>query len=296
MRALQIVLQERSVSRAALRLGVSQSALSHSLAKARRVLGDPLLIHGKDEMVATMRGAAIEHQIADILAGIDKLTAPALPFDPAIDEGKLVVTASELFTYLLAPALHARMQHEAPGMNLQFMHPDRRMVERWLEQGQVDFRLAFLPNFDGTLRSRRLFEDRWLCVVRRDHPVVQGAISLAQYVELTHLSVDISGFTTSEQMIDHELAQRRLKRWHGLRVQSAASVPQIIAQSDSIATLPARFCRAFSGLPLQFLAPPLDLPPMVCRLYWHERTHRQASHVWFRGLLSEVAAGVMSVA
>jgi DNA-binding transcriptional LysR family regulator len=294
LRALLAMVEEGSVSKAAAVLGQSQSAMSHTLAKLRSLFGDPLLVNAQGRMVPTMRALDLQKEIAGILASVESLTADHLSFDPSSSSGTIVVTSSETFAYLLLPALHARMQREAPNMRLQFMQPDRRYVERWLEQGRVDFRLAFLPNFDGTLRSRPLFEDRWLCIARAGHRELEGRLTLEQYAALPHLSVDIVGFTTSEQMIDEALARHGVERRHALRVQSALAVPPIIASSDSIATLPERFCRAFEGLALQFLAPPIPLTPMKCRLYWHERTHRQPSHIWFRTLLAEVAEEVFA--
>jgi DNA-binding transcriptional LysR family regulator len=293
LRSLLVLLEECSVSKAATRLGLSQPAVSHALAKLRRVFGDPLLVNAHGRMIPTLRAVALRGEVADILASIDALVAKRGAFDPSTDTGSLVVTSSEIFEYLLLPALHARMQREAPNMRLQFMQPDRTQIERWLAQGRVDFRLAFLPDFGGTLHSRRLFEDRWVCVLRADHPRVRGRLTLEQYAALAHVSIDIVGSTTSEQMIDQALGQHGVQRRHVLRVQSALSVPRIIAASDSIATLPERFCRSFEALPLQFVRPPIELTPMVCGLYWHERTHRQPSHVWFRKLLAEVAAEVL---
>jgi DNA-binding transcriptional LysR family regulator len=290
LRNLLVLLEECSVSKAATRLGLSQPATSHALAKLRRVFGDPLLVNAHGRMVPTMRAMALQGEVAGILAAIDALVAEGRAFDPATDSSTLVVTSSEMFEYLLLPALHARMQREAPNMRLQFMQPDRTMIVQWLAQGRVDFRLAFLPEFDGTLHSRRLFEDRWVCLLRSDHPQVRGRLSLDQYAALPHLSIDIVGFTTGEQMIDQALARHGVERRHALRVQSALAVPRIVAGSDSVATLPEQFCRAFQGLPLQLVPPPIELTPMVCGLYWHERTHRQPSHVWFRNLLAEVAA------
>jgi DNA-binding transcriptional LysR family regulator len=142
LRCLVTLMRERSVTRAAERLGLSQPAVSHVLARLRRHFSDALLVHAATRMVPTARALEIDAAAREIVSAVDRLARPSRAFDPAVERSTFVITIPEYFEWLLAPALMARLQAEAPGVSVELRAPNPGLARTWLDSGEVDFRLV----------------------------------------------------------------------------------------------------------------------------------------------------------
>ncbi|MCA9515018.1 MAG: LysR family transcriptional regulator, partial [Myxococcales bacterium] len=240
--ALDALLAERHVTRAAARVGLTQSAMSRALARLRDLLGDELLVRAGRAMVATPRAEALTDPLRALLADAGALLRRATPFDPATSDRAFRVEGGDFIEELVLPALVPRLRAEAPGVSLVAVgvHTSANALDA-LERGDLDA-IASVPRdtYPPTLRARHLITDGFLCLLRADHPDA-SALDLPRYVALDHLLVSPMG--GGGGIVDALLAERGLARRVAVRVQGFLPVASIIAGSDLVTTLPATLAR-----------------------------------------------------
>ncbi len=299
LRCLTTLIGERSVTRAAERLGLSQPAVSHTLARLRRYFGDALLVRATGGMVPTVRALEIDASAREIVAAVDRLGRNEPDFDPATDRSRLVITVPEYFERRLAPPLLSRLQVEAPGVSIELRAPDPWQARDWLDSGEVDFRLAWIHEPRPESRFARLSEDRLVCLVRDGHPVVGERLRAADFFALTHVRPAIAVARDADPAhvsVEQYLGLRARRRGDprrlriGLLAQSFLTIPHVVATSDMIATVPERAVSDLDPrLRVRVMRPPLALPALRGALYWHERSNADQRHRWFRRLLLETS-------
>lgn len=299
LRCLSTLVGERSVTRTAERLGLSQPAVSHALARLRRYFGDALLVRAANGMVPTVRALELDAKAREILTAVDRLGRGEPAFEPAADRSRFVVTVPEYFERRLAPPLMAQLQAEAPGVSIELRAPDLGQARRWLDSGEVDFRLAWIHEPRPESRFARLAEDRLVCLVREGHPAVGERLRAADFFSLMHVRPAIAVARDADPAsvsIEEYLGlrprrgadPRRLRI--GLLAQSFLTISHVVATSDMIATVPERATDDLDPrLALRRMKPPVALPPLRGALYWHERSNADPRHRWFRRLLLGVA-------
>jgi DNA-binding transcriptional LysR family regulator len=289
--ALQALLSERNVTRAAARLALSPSATSHALGRLRELYADPLLVRSGRRMDLTPRALALLPQLE---RGLDDLagTLKGEPeFTPATARRAFTIAMADYSQAISLGPLVRRLQREAPGVTVTAVaHPSG--LES-LDVGTVD--LALLPNAASTppgFSVRKLLDDGFVTVVRRDHPRVPRRgrrLSMAAYLALDHLVVSPGGSPGS--IVDNQLERRGLSRRVAARVSSFLVVPLLISQSDLVSTGPERLLRRMQPhYPVRLLEPPLTIPRFDLHMVWHTRRDHDPAHAWLRGLLAEVGA------
>lgn len=290
LQCFEALMAERSVTRAAERLDMSQPAMSHALARLRKMFDDPLLLKGHGQMTATSRAIEIEAQVSDLLGAAQRLTRRPAAFVPATARIKFAIMTPEFVEYLLAPRLMRRLQQEAPGIDIEFRTSDPRPSLDWLERGEIDFRLGWWPEPPQTLRFKLLLRDPLVCLARKGHPQIRGSISTECYLQTPHVRIQQPRTGVTAHVIDQAVHLLRRKLRVALYVQNALALSNAVADSDLIATVPRRLALALAEkFPLQALPLPLSVPDVRIAVYWHERTHRLAAHRWFRQLLADSA-------
>lgn len=290
LRCFEALMDERSVSRAAERMHVSQPAMSHALARLRRLFDDPLLLRTQTGMVPPRRALNARETVSRILLETENLLLRAVEFKPLTSRMRFVITAPEYVEHVLAPRLLQRLQQEAPGITLEIRVPDPDRATEWLEKGEIDFRLGWLRTPPRTLRSQLLFRDGFVCLARKGHPQIRGSVSQEQYFSLPHVRSRFVRNSTSGRVIDEVAAAQGRELNVAVLMQNVFTVFHAVAHSDLIATVPSRLVQGVTGqLPLQLLEPPLPIPELRIHLFWHERTHQEASHRWFRQILIDTA-------
>lgn len=276
---LDVLLSEQNVTRAAQRLNYSQPSISVHLAKLREVFDDPLLLPGPRGMRPTARAQALREPLRQALAGLEQAVAPVAPFDPAKARDTWRLAASDKSTAtILLPALSS-LRAAAPHTRVAVLQLVPARLARQAEEGEVD--LAFHTRDDSpeSLRSRVLFEERYVLVGRKDHPRLKRKPTLAQFCKLEQVIVspDGGGFSGAT---DNALAALGLSRRVVLSVPHFLLVPHALASSDLVALLPERLVR---GDPeLRVLEPPLAVASFQMTMLWPERCHRDPAHRWLR--------------
>jgi DNA-binding transcriptional LysR family regulator len=290
---LDALLAERSASRAGARLGLSQPAVSNALAQLRGILGDPLLVRAPRGMVPTERALALAGPLRSALGALERGLDPPRAFDPGTAERAFTIVTNDFVAMVLLPRLLARLSREAPRVRLQVRAWQEHHVPPDLERGEADLMLGFYRELPPAHLAERLFEDSFVCVVRKGHPAVRERLTLKTYVALNHVLV--SHQPDGRGVVDDALAARGLTRNVALRVSHFLLVPAIIAATDYVAALSQPVARPFADVwPLRLFKPPLALPGAWVQAIWHERATESAAHAWLRAVVVDIGREVQA--
>ncbi|MET0285443.1 MAG: LysR family transcriptional regulator [Polyangiales bacterium] len=293
--AFDVLARERSVTRAAERLGLTQSALSHALRRLRELLGDPLLVRGQSGMVLTPRAEALVVPLRSGLLTLGRALHAQSAFDAQSARRTFTLATPDLFDVLVLPPLLARVRTEAPGVSLNVVSHGPGLAQR-LETGDVDF--AVIPRVEQTrnappppppqgLLQTTLFRDGYACLVRADHPALKKrTFTLEHYLALSHALVAPRGEGLGQ--VDEALAERGKTRHIALRVPHFLGALAIVARSDLILTAPTVLA-AVGGSGVAPLPSPLPLPRHSVNLLWHERFDNDPGHQWLRDRIGGVS-------
>jgi DNA-binding transcriptional LysR family regulator len=286
--AFEALLEELSVTRAARKSGVTQPAMSNSLAQLRQLLGDPLFTRHRTGLAPTARALELAEPVKRGLALLE-LALEGQTFEPATSERHFVVAASDYVELVVVPRLLQRLQRLAPRVRLSFKQWGLHEAPPELARGEVDLMLGFYGKLPPRHLQQPLFEDEYVCVVRRRHPTVKNKLSLAQYLKLSHVLV--SAQPDGLGSVDRALARLGKERVIGARVSHFLSVPVLVARTDFVAALDRRVAEVFAKpFGLRLLPPPLSLPKGTIGQVWHERQDADHGHRWLRQQLAEVTA------
>ncbi len=293
IRVLHTVLTERSVSRAALRLGMYQPAVSAALRRLRELAGDPLLVRSGSGMVPTVAGLRMIEPAADILRSAEVLFSDARSFDPATARHRFSLAASDYLDPLFLPQLVAQLKCLAPNCLID-IHPLSRDSDyrSHLAQGDVDVVIGNWSQPPEDLHLGRLFGDDVVCLVSAQHPAVRRGWDVEAWLEAEHVAPTPT-HPGARGVIDDHLASLGLARNITARCPHFGLIPAMVAGSLLVLTTGRQYCERFTGsLPVQILPSPVDFPRMMYYQLWHERTHASNAARWLREQVKGVAASL----
>ena len=284
LRVFDAVARERHVTRAAQRLNLSQPAVSNALARLRAALGDELFLRRPGGVEPTALAAALASPVAEALDRLADALAVQAPFEPATARRVFTVAFSEYAEAALAPRVLERMAREAPDCLLAIRHADRTNAEALLERGEAQLAIAVLPE-PGALYTRlRLLPEAFLTLMRHDHPLAGGELTLERFISVPHLLHSPNG--SRDGALDAILATRGLSRRLGAVVAHLSAVPEILGRTEMIMTLSARLAAQMAtGGRLVTRAPPLDVRHTRLSMIFHRRFEGDPGHAWLRRLL-----------
>ncbi|MEM7159115.1 MAG: LysR family transcriptional regulator [Myxococcota bacterium] len=284
--ALQALLSERSVGAAAKHMGVSQSAMSHSLGRLRAQLDDELLVVTGRTMALTPRGREIAQTLPRALDGLRDALAGPPDFDPTTATRRFTIASVDFFELLAVPDLLPLLHERAPGIDVQIERLGPDSAAR-LASGQLDLVFAgSSPGLAGAgLRHQELFRDPFVVIARPDHPEIGTntgrRLTRARYAALEHVVVSIEG--KSKGVVDRVLHRHGLTRRVSLRVPHFVSAPLAVLHSDLICTI-ARSVghRARELFGVQVHNPPIPLPEIGMSMWWPRQLADDPAHTWLR--------------
>jgi DNA-binding transcriptional LysR family regulator len=287
------LMEERSVTRAAERLGITQPALSNALARLRTMMRDPLFIRERYGIQPTQMAEALAPVIAAALAQIDDAILGQQDFDPAKAERLMTIAPNSYVEFVLMPAIVTRLRQLAPGLRLRLTPFGNDLAETGIMSGTTAMALGRIVDPPDNLIVQHLMDDRLACVVRADHPEIGARLSRAQYERLKHVNVLPPGRMRAG--LFQALERQGVRREVAVSVTHFLAVPEMIAVTDYCATLPALICRRLAhDKRLKILAPPVDLGTFPVEMAWHVRYRHDPAHRWLRALVAEVAKEVSS--
>ena len=290
IRILHTVLTQRNVSRAALRLGMHQPAVSAALRRLRHLAGDPLLVRSGSGMVPTPVGMRMIEPAADILQAAQVLFAQGRPFDPAIAVPTFALAASDYLDPQFLPQLVVHIKRHAPLCPI-VIQPLTADVDchRRLAQGELDLVIGNWPQPPEALYLGPLFDDQVVCLVARDHPAVRRGWDLEAWLQAEHIAPTPT-HPGARGVIDVHLQAQGLERHIVARCPHFSLIPAMVASSLLVLTTGRQFCERYvSDLPVEILPCPFPFPKLMYYQLWHERTHTEPAAQWLREAVRYVA-------
>lgn len=289
----EALLEERSVSRAAARIGLSQPALSNALGRLRATFGDPLFTRTARGMTPTLRALELAGPVRSGLSQLRGALAERPRFDPAVSTRSFRIAMTDYAELVLLGALLRRIQHRAPEVQILVRRVDRIFIapEAELRAGALDAAIGFFPEANtlepGTY-SRELFVEENVCILRKGHPLLGKRFTLRQFASARHVAVFYRA--DSRGLIDNILAGHGLRRRLQASTPHFLTVPYVVADSDLIAMVPAGLAVRFKKkIPVEIRKSPLQLPLFHMRLLWHEHSADDPAHAWLRSEILESA-------
>ncbi|WP_394831392.1 LysR family transcriptional regulator [Pendulispora rubella] len=289
---LDALIKERNVTRAARRVGLSQSATSSALGRLRVLFDDPLFVRTRDGMVPTKRTLAMSGRLEAMLDGVRALLAGS-EFDPKSASLTWNVVTSDYTQVLLVPDLVRELASSAPGVTVR-VQPLVSDVAEHLVSGDADVVLAPFVRAASGLRIAPLFRDTMTCMVRRGHPLAKKKRpTVRDYISYGHVLVSPQG--RGPAMMDTVLAERGMSRRVAAIVPHFLIAPEVIANSDFVTAIPTRAAkRAAADGRFHLFAPPLPTPQLDMSLVWHVRSHDDPLHRWLRQALIELTRAILA--
>ncbi len=286
--ALDSLLAEGNVTAAARRHGVTQSAMSHSLARLRELFDDRLLVRVGARMKPTPRAQQLQPALRAALLQVEGVVAQRSSFDPATADTVFNVASTDYGAAFVSPLLFGDLQRQAPRVRIAVKPLVHRELVGQLASGDIHL-AAGLPFEDlpGT-QTQLLFEEQFACLVRAGHPLLDTPGDIEAFANAPHCRV--SPFTRSHgSFVDEALALLGLQRRVQLELPFFLAAPQVIASSDLVLTVPSRLAEMFAVTHgLVMFEPPLELPSVAIRQVWHERYADEPSMRWLRETLAQV--------
>jgi DNA-binding transcriptional LysR family regulator len=285
------LMTERQVTRAGESIGLSQPATSNALARLRKLTQDKLFVRNGRELQPTPVAIALSQQIQPALAQIQTALSPVQPFAPLTSDRVFTIGMSDYAGFMLLPRLFAKLKTVAPHIKIQIKSGDRQLRLALLDSGEIDLLCGFFPEQIAWHEKQLLFHEQYVCVCRSDRPCISDALSLQDYVNSSHLLVSVQEDMVGR--VDYLLAKQNLTRHIALSVPHFLIAPAILAQTDLIATLPARFAHEFApALNLKIQPCPLPLQGFSLVMRWHQSMSKQDAHVWLRKIITEVTMNI----
>lgn len=283
LKTLAVLLEERQVSRAAVRLNLTQSAVSHALQRLREQFDDPLLVRRGQQMVPTARAEALARQLDDALISIDRMVGP-VEFDPRTASGTLRIATTDYGSSIILPHVVRALAGSAPRLSVAYTDLSEAMFEQ-LQSGFIDLALSGQESYRG-MKAETLFIERFVVMVRADHPCRNSPMTLDDYTAWPHVVIDL---VHSRLLgIDRTLKRLGLARTIGVRLPHFLAAPFLAQHSDLLVPVPERLASMYARtLGLKLLEPPpeLDLGHFDYVQMWDARRNADPAHVWLRGLV-----------
>jgi LysR family transcriptional regulator, nod-box dependent transcriptional activator len=288
--ALDTLLRERNITRAAEKVFVSQPAMSAALHRLRDYFDDPLLVRVGRDMELSPRGQSLIEPVREALLLIQATLGTQPTFTAATTQREFTLILSEEAVPGLLPAFLERVSTDAPGIRIKIELVSHSSINR-VEYGEADMclcldslRLFDVRAYPDTLRSVRLRPVRWVCAVDRDHPSVGDSISAEQYFSLPHVFGRPNGYTATAEELVRRLLDIDLPVH--ITVPSLLHLPLVLRGTRLVATLPERVARMFtSTLPIKTFPLPFETPALHEILLWHKRNESDPAHAWLRDLV-----------
>lgn len=285
---LLVMIEERNVTRAAERLGITQPALSNALNRLRETLNDPLFIRERYGMRPTPKAEQLAQVVGTALSSIDKVILGQQDFDPLHATRLFTLAPNSYVEFIMMPAIVARLHDCAPGIRLRLTPFGNDVTETGVISGNTDMVLGRIVEPPDNLVVQHLMNEGLACVIRADHPLVGENLSAEQYEQLKHVNVLPPGRMRAG--LYQALEKRGLRRQVAVSVTHFLAVPEMIAVTDYCATLPRLICQHLSrDQRLRIVPAPVDLGIFPVEMGWHARYRDDPAHRWFRGLVAETA-------
>lgn len=281
------LMEERSVTRAAERMGMTQPALSNALSRLRQMLQDQLFVRERYGIQPTPIALELSPLIAEALAQLDDAVLGQQAFDPAHAERLFTIAPNGYVEFVIVPAVLARLEKVAPGIKLRLTPFGNDLAETGVVSGTTALVLGRIVDPPDNLVVQHLMDEGLACAVRADHPTIGDAMTREQFETMKHVNIVPPGRMRAG--LFQTLEQQQLKRDVAISVTNFFAAAEMVAVTDYCATLPSLICRQLMHDPrLKVLPAPVDLGSFPVEMAWHVRYRHDPAHRWLRALIGEV--------
>ncbi|MBV8380793.1 MAG: LysR family transcriptional regulator [Paucibacter sp.] len=282
-----MLMEERNVTRAAARLGITQPALSNALTRLREMLKDPLFVRERYGIQPTPKAEELAPVIAAALENLDSLILGQQEFDPSQATQLFTIAPNSYVEYVLMPAIIARLRACAPGISLKLVRYGADIAETGVTSGTTAMVIGRMVDPPDNLIVQHLMDEKFECIVRADHPVIGDHMTREQFEQLKHVNMLPPG--RLRVGLFQALERQGLRRDVAVSVTHFAAIPEIVAVTDYCATLPSQICRRLAhDARLKVVPVPVDLGTFPVDMAWHVRYRHDPAHSWLRALVADV--------
>jgi DNA-binding transcriptional LysR family regulator len=290
---LDALLTERSVTRAAARVGIGQSAMSHNLARLRDLFSDELLTRGPEGLRLTPRAVTLVEPVRTTLAQIQTLVSRDEAFDPATAERTFRFGLPDSMEILIVPTLLARLRELAPAIRMRLYNIDSSRLLDDLDADELDLAIGYDVFRQGQAHHKRrlLFNETYLCMFNAERTGITPPVSLDDYVRLPHVLTSLRPGLSVRGVVDDALEKIGLRRTVALTTPRFLTVPSLVARAPVIVTMHARLARLFAAeLGLSLSPPPVELQDVAVSLLWHASYDHDPAQAWLRQTVVRLVA------
>lgn len=286
---LNVLLEERNVTRAGERLALSQPATSHALSRLRDLFQDPLLVRGPRGMQLTATAERLRTPLRSAIDGLAKSLEELQSFNAKTAKWCVQIGMTDYVGFTLLPALYRRLAEDAPGIDLVVSLVSKDQAPVLLESGRIDLATGFFADAPAKLMKRRLFDDSFVCLMRHDHPLLEKRLTLKRLLEFPHIAVLSRGETSG--IVDRTLREQGITRHAAVTTSHYLLAPFLLQSSDLVAVLPRRVAEGLGALlDLKICKPPLKIPGFGVEMMWHPRVDRDPALSWLRVVMADVSS------
>ncbi|WP_298159982.1 LysR family transcriptional regulator [Brevundimonas sp.] len=278
--AFEAVYLERSVSQAALRLGVRQPTISAALARLRDFFADELFLRSGGAMQPTPKAVRLAPRINHVLSELRKAVDDEAPFSPDTETRVFTIVSNDYATFVLGPPIVEIMAREAPHVDLRMIAADKAEVPGLLEKGLADVAIGVFPSPPDRFVVQTLFTEHFVGVARENHPILERPITPEAFAAADHALFTTRRDASGE--VDKAFLQRGLRRRISLTLPHFLALPEILARSDMVASIPSRAARFFVQSGLSVFDLPLSIPRWTLSMVWSPTTRHDPAATWLR--------------
>lgn len=287
------IYRTRSTTRAGAELHLTQSAVSNALRRLRVIIGEPLFIRTGRGLVPTEVSMRLAGPVQDSLGRMERALDNVHQFDPSRVQQTFRLYMSDTGQVVALPKLLAQILTLAPGIRVETIATSPREARLMMEENEVDLAFGYFEGFGAGVARERLFEERYTCVVRQDHPSIRQNLTLTQFFDNPHVVYRPTAGSHAffESMVDQLFAEHGRRKNVALRLSHGLGIAEILRETDLLALIPGRLAAVLEKQGgLRVLEPPFSSPRFDICLYWLARRQSDVAHTWLRSLLRLIFA------
>lgn len=285
------VYQAGTVTRAADEVGITQSSMSNALTRLREYFNDPLFVRAGGRMEPTPLAQSLALPVQDALRQLRAALEDKRHFDPTQSQRNFSVCMSEIAQRIFLPPLLRQLRRLAPEVRVTTLDMSPERAQAALPTGELDLIIGYFADLGESIYGQRIFQEHYVVLLRKGHPLVGDALTLQAYLGAEHISYQPAAAShfTLDNLLDKEFSALGARRRVSLRVAHSLGLATIVAESDLMLTIPSRLAQAFSNtFGLQVLPLPLAVPPIDIKQYWHARYQHDPASRWLRAQFLEL--------
>lgn len=286
LRVLNSILDTKSATLSAKSLGVTQSAISHSLKKLREILGDELVYRQGNSMELTARAQALKIPLKKWINQLGPILSTE-EFDPKSSNKVFYIATTDIVEHLFAPELIKILQTQAPNIQVRFLRWEYEKIESMLDNSQIDLAIGVRSFDSSNILQRVLYNETFISIARKGHPLLSEKINLENFLSYPHV---MTGPGDGKGAIDNYLERLNRKRKLLYTVNSFSSAPTLVENSDCILTAPKRFMDySAKRHKVEVFKTPIRMNEFSIKVYWSKKNQNEAANKWMRDLFYNIA-------